>query len=230
MTIGIYKLTFISLEDWPYVGQSSNIEQRYIGHCSDLKTGKSNFKLLEAFELCGLPQLHILEECEIENLNTREVFWIKYLNSVKNGLNLTDRIVNNGRGEDNFRSKYSNYDIEQAFLHIVQNANKNLKEIALEMNIEHGTIASIAHGSNHTWLKEKYPLEYNQMLCQSRRGLNTAEYQGIKYPLVQSPSGQVYSITNLQKFCRENDLDPSCMHGLLHGTRKSHKKWKIVNN
>lgn len=228
MTIGIYKLIFDSLEDWPYIGQSSNIEQRYIGHCSDLKTGKSNFKLLQAFEICGLPKLEILEHCSIEVLNTREVLWIKRLNSVNNGLNLTDKIVNNGRGEDNFRSKYYNSQIEHAFLHILQNPNKNLKEIAVETNIEYGTLASIAHGNNHTWLKEKYPLEYDKMLSQSRRGLNTAKYQGISYPLVRSPSGQTYNITNLQKFCRDNDLDPSCMHGVLHGTRKSHRKWVVV--
>jgi hypothetical protein len=228
MTIGIYKLIFSGLEDWPYVGQSSNIEQRFHGHCSDLKHGKSNFKMQEAYAMSGLPSHYIVEECSIEQLNSREIFWIKRLNSVDNGLNLTDKCVNNGFGEENFRSKYSNSVIENVFFTIVNNPDKNLKEIATIVGLEHSILASISSGYNHTWLKEKYPSEYEVMLKQSRRGLNTAKYQGIEYPAIKSPDGHVYNITNLQKFCRDHDLQPSCIHGVLHGNRKSHKKWKLA--
>jgi len=51
MTIGIYRLRFNTLEDWPYIGQSSNIEQRYVCHKSELKHGKSNYMLLEAYSI-----------------------------------------------------------------------------------------------------------------------------------------------------------------------------------
>lgn len=228
MTIGIYKLIFLGLEDWPYVGQSSNIEQRFHGHCSELKHGKSNFKMQEAYTMSGIPNLYVVEECGVEQLNSREVFWIKKLNSVDNGLNLTDKCVNNGVGEENFRSKYSNQAIENVFFIIVNNPDKNLKEIAAILGIEYTIVASIAKGLNHTWLKEKYPADYDIMLRQSRMGLNTAKYQRIEYPPIQSPDGQVYSIENLKKFCRENNLDPSCIHGVLHGSRKSHKKWRLA--
>ena len=228
MTIGIYKLIFPLLEDWPYIGQSSNIEIRYTGHCSALKLGKSNFKMQEAYELCGNPNLEILEECKIEDLSSREIYWIKEFNSVNNGLNLTDKCVNGGHGEDSFKSKYSNNLIETAFLYIVANPDKNLKEISRITGITRESLSSIRRGSTHLWLKEKYPKEYDIMSHQSRRGLNNAIYQNIEYPPVCSPDGLIFNIINLQKFCRENDLNSSCMHGVLHGNRKTHKKWKLA--
>lgn len=228
MTVGIYKLIFNSLEDWPYVGQSSNIEQRYIGHCSELRTGKSNFKLLEAFRLGGIPKLEILEECSIEELTTREVYWIKKLDTVFNGLNLTDKCVNSGLGENNFKSLYSNEIIEKAFLYLVDNPDKNLKQISKYTGVNYSVIGSISRGYSHMWLKEKYPIEYEKIRSSPRRGLNNASYQNLNYPAVISPDNVVYYISNLQKFCREHNLNASCMHGLLHGSRKTHKKWKLA--
>ncbi len=40
-----------------------------------------------------------------------------------------------------------------------------------------------------------------------------------------NPDGQRVIITNLQKFCRDHELQPVHMHGLKSGKRKSHKGW-----
>lgn len=46
------------------------------------------------------------------------------------------------------------------------------------------------------------------------------------YTLV-SPCGEIVSITNMRKFCRENNenLDPSAMCGVYHGRVRQHKGW-----
>lgn len=229
MTIGIYKLTFKDLEDWVYIGQSSNIEVRYSIHCSNLKLGKSNYLMQEAFEISKeFPILEIIEEVDLSELNNRESYWINYYNSVSLGLNLTDKVDVRGRGEDNFNASINNLTAENIFLEIVNNPKKLLIEISKEFNSTIAIVNSIAQGKTHTWLQEKYPSEYVSMLMQSRKGLWDAEHQGIKYPPIKDPYGNIYNITNLQKFAREHNLNNSSLHQLLKGKRKSCSKWVLA--
>lgn len=86
--IGIYKITNVN-NNKVYIGQSNNLERRYKEHfiwnlnnkqyidelIQDL--GKENF----SFE--------IIEECELEVLDEREKYWIKYYNSFYEGYNKT---------------------------------------------------------------------------------------------------------------------------------------------
>lgn len=44
---------------------------------------------------------------------------------------------------------------------------------------------------------------------------------------VLSPNNNEYIITNVRKFCRENDLDCSSMIKVSNGKAKTHKGWKI---
>lgn len=82
----IYKITN-ELNGKIYVGQTINFEQRMGQHrrgkqCIDnaiKKYGRENFSV------------EVIEECSVEQLNEREIFWIAKLNSkVPNGYNLTD--------------------------------------------------------------------------------------------------------------------------------------------
>lgn len=84
--IGIYKITN-NINGKIYVGQSNNIQRRFLEHKNrgatsripvDIaiqKYGKENF----SFE--------VIEECTIEQLNQKEMYWISYFNSVENGYN-----------------------------------------------------------------------------------------------------------------------------------------------
>jgi hypothetical protein len=40
------------------------------------------------------------------------------------------------------------------------------------------------------------------------------------------PSGKHYKIVNLNKFCRENGLDQTCMTSVAKGKRTHHKNWR----
>lgn len=81
-----------------YIGQSVDIHHRWLVHYS-LGKKDANPKRLEfnnqihsAMRNLGRENFYIeiLEECEKELLNDREIFWIKYYDSYKNGYNGTE--------------------------------------------------------------------------------------------------------------------------------------------
>ncbi len=228
MTIGIYHLHFEGLEDWPYIGKSINIEKRYARHCWELNNSASSRMMLEAYRVTnGLPILNILEECLISELNPKEILWIHEFNSVHNGLNLTDKESFSSIGEDSFNSKVSNETVISIMMDIT-NTNRLLTDIAVKNNTTISIVNSIKTGSSHSWLKELYPKEHSEMLNKSMLGMWDAQHQGITYPKIVSPTGEVFEVTNVQKFSREHNICNSSLHQLLTGKRKSANKWKLA--
>lgn len=230
MTIGIYKLTFKGLEDWPYVGQSQNIEERLAGHRSDLKLGKSNFKMLEAYEISGqYPKQEILEiVSDLNLLDEREIYWITELDSINNGLNLTTKVDNKAYGQENFNSKFSDKEIEQGFLLVCDNLDLSNKELAKLTGLSEPVICGILHGSIHVWLKDLHEQKYLNLVCRTVKRTSSAKKLGITYPNVQSPEGTIYTIENLSEFARNHSLNKSSLHQMLTGKRKTCSKWKIA--
>ncbi len=106
--IGIYKITKKD-NGKSYIGQSNDIERRFQEHCTkkdlyiDLeiqKYGADNF----SFE--------VLEECELEELDEKEQYWISYYNTYEGfGYNQSPG-GGNSRGEKNGRTKLTNKDVE----------------------------------------------------------------------------------------------------------------------
>lgn len=85
---GIYKITN-NLSNKAYVGQSVNIEQRwgYYRHGS-----KDHTPILFAVRKYGLNNFtfEVIEECDREMLNEREIYWIKKANTISpQGYNLS---------------------------------------------------------------------------------------------------------------------------------------------
>jgi hypothetical protein len=165
--IGIYKLVFEGLEDWPYVGQSRNIEARFKAHKYSFEQGHYNPKLNEAYEMCGLPNLEIIEECRIIDLNSREAYWIDRLNSINQGLNIAEVDIFRG-GTEHPRAKYSKEQIIQA-LPLLQDPELSLKDIEKITGISEGQLYNIKAGRTHTWIQEEFPEEFLKILQTSRR-------------------------------------------------------------
>lgn len=92
MTIGIYKITN-NINNKIYIGQSNNIEKRFLQHKSP--TAKHHFPhmpLYSAIEKYGVDNFtfEIVEECSLEELDSREQYWIGYYHSLveDNGYNI----------------------------------------------------------------------------------------------------------------------------------------------
>lgn len=99
-----------------------NIEngKKYVGQSKDINTRiKANHRschaLNDAFDKCGKENFktYIVEECLIEELNEREIYWIKELHShvTENGYNITwggsSNIMKNRKHSDESKKKMS---------------------------------------------------------------------------------------------------------------------------
>lgn len=236
MTCGIYRLVFGGT-DKCYIGQSVNIEYRYTQHLYKFKNRSAQQKLLRAYDVYGVPTLDILAESNRADLDREEKEAIEIFDSVENGFNTYQE--NRGRppetrkcGEDSASSIYSNAQIEEAFLYLVDCQNMTALEISKETSISVHTIRAIAGLNQHKWLKLKFPEKYS--ILESSKGMSnksdkfSAAARGIQYPAVISPLGVVYSnITNAKKFCEEHNLTRSNFGEVLNGRRKSHKGWRL---
>lgn len=92
--IGIYKIEN-KINGKIYVGQSRNIDQRWYAHKNELNRNKHcNEYLQNSWNKYGEEsfEFSVLEECTIDKLNDREIFWINklYSNNHDYGYNLTD--------------------------------------------------------------------------------------------------------------------------------------------
>ena len=91
MAIGIYKIQNL-INDKVYIGQSVDIEKRWSTHKAELKNNYHyNVHLQSAWNKYGEEnfEFSIVEECDIGQLNQREIYWIVKFNSYENGYNLT---------------------------------------------------------------------------------------------------------------------------------------------
>ena len=154
--IGIYKLVFKDL-DWVYVGQSSNIDLRYKAHLRSLEKGLGNIKIKEAYNMCGAPELAVLEECKEEDLNNREVYWIDKLDSFNNGLNASKGgDIYAGKGLSHYNSKYSREQILKS-LTLLKDVSLSYKDISDITGVSAQTIYSVRKGNSHQWVLEEFP-------------------------------------------------------------------------
>lgn len=85
MSIGIYKIT--SPSNKIYIGQSKDIEFRWSFYLN--LYCKKQTKIYNSLKKYG-PENHIfeiIEECKLDKLDEREIYWKQYYNSVNDGLN-----------------------------------------------------------------------------------------------------------------------------------------------
>lgn len=84
--IGIYKITN-NITNKVYIGQSINIEKRWYEHkykAECIEDRSYNSVLHNSMRKYGVEHfiLEVLEECTIEELDTKEQFWIQQLNTI----------------------------------------------------------------------------------------------------------------------------------------------------
>lgn len=110
MSMGIYKITN-KINGKVYIGQSVNIQKRWIKHKSNLRLNKSNTILYYAFKKYGIENFlfEIIEECTQQDLNEREIYWIKYYDSTNrdNGYNIS--LGGDGTQKYNYEEIYNKW-------------------------------------------------------------------------------------------------------------------------
>lgn len=143
MACGIYKITNI-INNKSYIGQSKNIETRWRRHKFEAKNAKGScydYPLYRAIRKYGIENFsfEILEECLVEELNNKEIYYIKKFNTFNNGYN-----QNEGGNSGNF-STLSKNNIEQIIL-LLQNTNLTHGQIGKQFNVSENTICGINTG------------------------------------------------------------------------------------
>lgn len=134
MSCGIYKIENL-INHKVYIGQSIDIEKRWEEHKFYRK--KENTVLQKAFCKYGISNFDfsIIEECQKEELNDKEKYWIKYYNSYENGYNMTYG------GEGSLVVDY------QKVLQVYQ-TNYNLTKTSQILNININTVRKIINYYN----------------------------------------------------------------------------------
>lgn len=88
---GIYKITN-NINGKCYIGQSIDIQRRWYEHKNPYMWETHRYKILYlAFAKYGVENFtfQIIENCERNKLDEREIYWIEQFNSYKKGYNMT---------------------------------------------------------------------------------------------------------------------------------------------
>lgn len=229
MTIGIYKLEFNGT-DKVYIGQSLNIEKRFINHKSDMLNGTSSLKMQEAYRLYGLPTLTVLEECSISELDKIEYLAICTNNSIVNGFNTVKGGDSSKRGEDNSQAKYCSGIYKEILFYLVETSLSN-KEIAEIVEVNINVVKHISDMSRHFWLEEEEPELYNKLVSLRKIGTKKcAKASGLVYPQIKSPTGCIYNVDNITQFAKLHGLSSGALCSLLNRKIRSTQGWCLATD
>ena len=151
--IGIYKITN-KINGHAYIGQSVNIQKRLTKH-KHYEQEDSHYPLYRAFQKYGIENFlfEILEECTIDELDNREIYWIQYYDTFKNGYNQTS----GGSGPRCCGQKLSINDVEEIEQYLI-NSNKTQSEIALLFKVSTETVQGINTGRYWARPNKQYPI------------------------------------------------------------------------
>lgn len=98
-----------------YIGQSIDISKRLTQHKWAYQQQNQKYPLYIEMRNYGIENFEwgILEECSIDELDQKEIYWIKKFNSYLDGYNLTSggQGIYIGIGENNGRTKLTNLDV-----------------------------------------------------------------------------------------------------------------------
>ena len=156
--IGIYKITKKE-NGKSYIGQSNNIQRRFLEH-----KYKKDISIELAIQKYGVDAFtfEVLEECSLDELDSKEIYWIEYYNTYKGfGYNCSPGGGNN-RGENNGRTKLTNEDV--AYIRNCYDEHQRRKDVyeLFKDKISFSSFASIWDGSTWQDIKMEVYTEENK--------------------------------------------------------------------
>lgn len=143
INIGIYKIV-CKVNNKMYIGQSTNIKSRWKQHIGMLNGNYHiNIHLQSAWNKYGEDNFifEIIEECSIDKLNEREVYWIEKYNSFKNGFNRTIG------GDDSNKRKVICLNNAKVY--------NSLVEVELIYNVSNSNLSKACSGERRSCGKDK---------------------------------------------------------------------------
>lgn len=155
--VGIYKITNL-INKKNYIGQSINIETRWKAHRSrpfQKNCSQYNSPLYRAIRKYGLKNFsfEVIEECLKEELNDKEIYYIKKYNS--NDLNFGYNLTAGGNNTSN--NKLSSQDILLIYK-LLFSTTKTEEQIAKDFNVSQRTISGINLGEYYVQTGFSYPI------------------------------------------------------------------------
>lgn len=209
----IYKITN-KINGKIYVGQtSSTTEERWKGHKRAWHSTRRCPALYNAFDKYGIENFEVeeIEQCDIENLNEREIYWIKQYNSYEEGYNATIG------GDGNRRLDYF-------LIYNLWDAGLTTGEIGQRIGATKSGVAKALKGY------ENYTIEESEHRSAKRIGLATGkpiQQYTLEGEYITTFPNATVAAESLGKGRSESNNIRSC----AHGRRKSAYgyKWKFEN-
>lgn len=160
MTCGIYKIEN-KLNKKVYIGQSLNIEERWKAHRvagQNINHKYKDYPLYKDMHQYKIENFifSIVEECSKNELDDKEIYWIKYYDSFYNGYNQTKG------GAANFAHPMRVIPEKlQDIIYDLRNTNLTTVELGKKYSVSKDTISSINTGKS--WYDEEldYPIRKN---------------------------------------------------------------------
>lgn len=201
----IYKITN-RVNGKMYIGQTRfTIEHRFKQHLKNAIRDKRNQPLYRAFNKYGIKNFDIesIEEVNIEELNEREMYWIAYYNSFKEGYNATI----GGNGTALYTWTDSQYEeIKSLYL-----SGFSLKNLCEKFNVCNVTMKGILLSLG---LKIRKPLDFNnyelqEIIKEYKAGVNLHTFSS-KYNV---------SLYTMKEFLKKHGVDLKDRYSIVKDTK-----------
>ena len=234
MTIGIYSLKFEGTT-YIYIGQSIDIEDRYKRHLSDLRNNRASNKLAAAYFLFGTPALHIIEQCSVDELDKKEVFYIQSFDCLNSGLNTIDKTTprNYSKQVISKLAKYTEDIYYKVMLECIANPLYSPKKIAEITNTDSITVSNLRNFKSFTWLEYKYPEEYSKLKAiqstPKKTYLPVIEKKVEYYPDIVSPEGEVFKLAKgeVRSFAKTRGISYTGLNKVLNNKLEHISGWML---
>ena len=203
------------LNDKKYVGQTKYLPQkRFSGHCADAKTRNMRRGLARAIKKHG-PESFVVEQlCSAtsrEEANALERKLIKFFDCLTNGYNmLSGGAGNRTKGNPHTKTPEWRTKISEIRKRLWADPEKRQKMI------------------DGRWKNRPKRGQYcPPRLSKEKRAeaIARSNRKRAKVFSFTSPDGNVFVVNGLPDFCRQNNLNPTCMCRVANGTYLRHKGW-----
>lgn len=150
---GIYKITNM-YNGKIYIGQSIDIKARWRNH----RNSTSDYALYRAFRKYGIDnfKFEVIEECNVDQLNERECYWINYYDSYFNGYNET-------LGGNNGGGNLSKESVKRIIDLLLAGENTNV-EIGEMVGVSDNMVSAINVGRSWRQPDLTYPLRPHRVI------------------------------------------------------------------